>query len=327
MATTYLALLNGVSSGDTLEAANWNKVTDANDRTGYMFYGLLGGGRVNGWGITSGTSTVASGTGNVGACWCVTNSSQVISNLADSSTNYVFAQTDAGSPASGTIDFVARTTSAAITNADGETNAVLLGKGAYVAATGFTTVDTSIRTNWNIDHGGLSGLADDDHSQYMQDRVVELYPDAAWMPATSGATTSQFGSVFRTGVVKYPALSTQEAGWNFICPPDYSGNIVVHTDWLSSGLAGPIRLGIFARNRADGETWDATVASCLAATQLTISGSNGQLKRYSHSWTATLPSVGERGTVVIRRSGANASDTMSGTARLLSARVMFDTAL
>lgn len=326
MATTYLALLNGVASGNTLEAADWNKVTEANDRTGYMFNSLLGGGRVSGWGIASGTSTIASGTGNVGACWCATNAAQAISNLA-AGTNYVFAKTDAGSPASGTIDFIARTTSAAITNADGQTNAVLLGKGSYVAASGFTSVDTSIRTNWIIDHGGLSGLADDDHPQYMQDRVITLLPDNAVTPSTSGASTSTFGTTWPATTVKYPALSTQEAGWDFICPPDYSGNIVVHTDWVSSGLAGPIRLGIFARNRADGETWDAAITSCLAATQLTISGSNGQLKRYSHSWTATVPSVGERATVVIRRSGTNASDTMSGTARLLSARIVCETAI
>lgn len=148
MATTYLLLLNDTATGDTLAAANWNKMADAQDRAGLMQYELFDGGRDTGWGIASGTSTVTSGQGQVGPAWCVTGVSQAISGLLNSSTNYIFARTDAGSPASGTVDFVARATSTAITNNDGATLAVLLGKGAYVATTGFTSVTSNIRQHW-----------------------------------------------------------------------------------------------------------------------------------------------------------------------------------
>lgn len=324
MATTYLALLDGVVSEDAFGHADHNKITNALDRQALMGYSLWAGGRNSGWGVTSGTSTIAAGAGQVGPCWCVTGGAQAVSGLA-SGQQYVFAQTDVGSPASGTVDFVARGTSAAITNADGITNAVLLGGGNYMTSSGFTSVDTGIRDNWTIDHGGLSGLSDDDHPEYMQDRVVVLLGEDVVTPGTSGASTSSYGTNFPATAVNFPALSTTEMGWQFYTPPDYSGTVVIHTDWISTGLAGPIRLGLFARNRDSGETWDAALTSCAAAEQLTISGSNGQLMRYSHAWSASLPAQEDRGVIAVRRVGANGSDTMSGTARLLSARLVFET--
>jgi len=47
--------------------------------------------------------------------------------------------------------------------------------------------------------------------------------------------------------------------------------------------------------------------------------------RLSHTWS-TGYSAGERATLVLVRDGDNSSDVMSGTARLLSARVVFPTA-
>jgi len=326
MATTYLALLDGTATGDTLTAASWNKVTNAIDRGALTEYSLWGTGRKSGWGITSGASTVATGGGLVGGCWCATAASQAISGLS-AGTRYVFARADAGSPASGTIGFVARATSATVTNADGVTEACLLGKGVYVSASGFTSVDSSIRDNWVIDHGGLSGLTDDDHPQYMQDVVVSLFGADAIVPATSAASTSTFGTNFPATAIKLPALSTTRGGWDLHAPADYSGAITVYTEWLSSGLAGNVRLDVFGRCIAGGETWDAALTSCLAGATRAISGTNGQLMVLSHSWTATLPAAGERCSVAVRRDGANASDTMSGTARLLSARAVFATAL
>lgn len=326
MATTYLGLVNGCAAAGSLAATAWNQMAGAQDRGGgLMMYSLFSGGRKTGWSLQSGTSTVTSGTGQVGACWCSNTASQAISGLS-AATCYVFAKADSGAAASGTVDFVARTTSTAITNYDGITPAVLLGKAHYNTTTGMHTIDSSIRTNWQIDHGGLAGLSDDDHPDYMRPIEVNLYGASAIYPATSTAATSTYGTNFPATIVKYPALSTARAGWDYACPADYSGTITVHTDWVSSGTGGNIRLCMFARSRAHAESWDTAVASTMATVTLAISGTAGHLRHYSHSWTTAKPTAGERGTFVIRRDGANASDTCSGAARLLGARVVFATA-
>lgn len=325
MATTYLGLLSGTATGDALSAANVNKLTGAVDRNGAMMYGLFSGGRVTGWTLTSGAATVVSGTGQVGACWCVTTGSQSVSNLT-SGTNYVFAKTDAGSPASGTVDFVARTTSAAIANADGVSNAVLLGKGTYNTTSGFIAVDATMRTDWQLDHGALGGLTDDDHSQYMQDATLALHPRDVQLPGTSAAATSTFGTNFATLDVKFPALSTTRAGWQVYIPSDYSGTVTLYTDWASSGLGGNVHLRIAQRCPGTAATWDAAPTSALAAGVKAIGGTNGHLRRLSHVWSAGL-TAGNLATIVIRRDGANASDTMSGTARLIGAALKLNTAL
>ena len=169
MATTYLKLLNGVATGDVLSAANWNAMTGAQDRGGgLMQWALWGSGRKTGWGLTSGASTVQSGTGQVGPCWCVTAAAQAVSGLQTGATNYIHAITTAGSPASGVVKFVARATSAVVTNNDGITTGILLGKATYIATTGLKTISSAIRDNWGIDHGNLDGLSDDDHPEYMR---------------------------------------------------------------------------------------------------------------------------------------------------------------
>lgn len=325
MATTYLALLNGTTSGQAISAANWDKLTGAVDRQAAMQYALWGSGRLAGWSLTSGTSCVASGSGQVGPCYCATTASQAISGLA-SGTMYIFAKTDAGSPASGTLDFVARTTSGAVANSDGVTAAVLLGKGAYVPATGFTSVDATLLDAWAVDHGGLAGLTDDDHPQYMQSVQVALLGGDAITPATSAASTSTFGSNFPATVVKYPATSTCKAGWGLYVPPNYSGQVTLYTDWISSGLAGNVRVRVLGRAHGSAEAWDGAPTSVLAAATRAIGGTNGQMMRLSHVWS-TGYSAGERATLVVARDGSNASDTMSGTARMLSARLVFPTAL
>jgi hypothetical protein len=144
MATTYLALLNGTVTGQALPAADWNKTVGAVDRTGGLLYALFGSGWLRGWQLTSGATTVTSGAGQVGACFCSTTAAQAISGLAVGA-NYVFAKGKAGSPASGVVDFVARATSAAVTNADGVTTAVLIGKATYATGTGLKTITTGMR--------------------------------------------------------------------------------------------------------------------------------------------------------------------------------------
>lgn len=327
MATTYLGNLNGAATGDTLSAANWNKATDSLDRVAMLWPKLFTGGIKTGWTMESGATTVISGTGHVGPCWCVTTTSQAISNLT-SGTNYVFAKTDAGSAASGTVDFVARTTSASITNYDGVTSALILGSVVYNSTTGIKSITTTPRDTWYIDHGALlTGLSDNDHPQYMRDLSTDLLGANAIIPAASAASTSAYGTTFKTTAVKYPALSSTKAGFDFYCPPDYSGTITVTLDFASSGLGGNSHWDLLARSIASAAAWDAAPASCCASKVVAIGGTNGHLRRTSMAWTTALPAKNERCTLVVRRNGANASDVMSGAARLLSARVLFNTAI
>lgn len=326
MATRYLKLMDGVSTGDLLTAEAWNKMVCAQDRGGGLIIGeLLGRGVAEGWELTSGGSTVSSGAGLVGACWCQTTAPQAISNLA-TGVNYVFARTNVGSPADGTVDFVSRPTSAPLSNDDGVTCAIPLGKGVYAPGSGLTSVDTSLRQEWVIDHGAMGGLSDDDHPQYMQPVEVGLEVLSALGPAESGTTVSTCGTVLPLPVVKYPAGSTTQAGWTLTCPAQHSGAVTIYTDWLSTGEAGAVHLQLLGRCVAPGEELDAALSSLTPATTLTIGGDEGELRRTSFAWTSNKPVPGDHCAVVIRRDGASASDTMSGAARLVSGAVRFETA-
>ncbi|MFA5716045.1 MAG: hypothetical protein WC998_09905 [Candidatus Paceibacterota bacterium] len=325
MATTYLALLNGVVTGDTLPAASWNTLAGAQDRAGMVPYNLLGNGVFSGWHLTSGASTITSGAGFVGHCWCNTAAAQSISGLVAASTNYVYAKADAGSPASGTIDFVARATSAGVTNYDGATAALYLGKGTYASATGIKSITSTGKATWSIDHGGLTGLSDDDHPDYMRPIEVVLHGKDALF-ATSAASTSTYGTNARDTLVKFPALSATKGNWAFVCPADYSGTITLYADWVSSGTVGKSRWSYLVRNVASGEAFDGALGSACAAQVVAISGTAGHLRRTSIAWTSLKPTAGDRCTVTIRRDGANASDVCSGVARLAALRVKLNTA-
>lgn len=326
MATTYLQLLNGTATGDTLSAANLNKANCAVDRIAQVPYNLLGAGIKSGWSLTSGATTVTSGMGLIGACWCRTTAVQTISGLLAASTNYVYAKADAGAPASGTVDFVARATSAGVTNTDGVTAALYLGKATYAASTGLKTIVTTNRSTWSIDHGGLTGLSDDDHPDYMRPVEVLLHAKDALMLATSAAATSNYGTNARDTVLKFAEGSTTRANWSFVCPADYSGTITIYSDWVSSGTAGNSRWAILGRSRATDESFDAALASCCADYNLAISGAAGNLRRTSVLWSSAKPTAGDRCTIAIRRDGASSSDTCSGVARLASVRIKFATA-
>jgi len=327
MATRYLKLMDGVSTGDVLTAEAWNKMVCAQDRGGGLILGeLLGRGVLEGWEISIGSSTVGSGAGLVGACWCQTTAPQAISNLA-SGMNYVFARTNVGSPGDGTVDFVSRPTSAPLSNDDGITSAIRLGKGTYTEGSGLTSVDTSARQEWEIDHGALAGLSDDDHPQYMQPVEAGLQVLSAFAPAQSGAAVSTCGTVLPQPVAKYPAGSTTQAGWTLTCPAQHSGAVTVYTDWLSAGESGVVCLELLGRCASPGDEVDAALSPLSPAQTVSIDGAQGELWRTSFAWTSNKPAAGEHCTVVIRRDGASASDTMSGAARLLGGTVRFETAL
>ncbi len=326
MPTTYLQLLNGAATGDALSAANWNKAAGAQDRLAQVPYNLLGAGVFSGWTLTSGASTVAAGAGLVGTCWCVTAAVQAVSGLLNTSTNYVYARTDAGSPASGTLDFVARATSAGVTNYDATTPALYLGKAHYVAATGLHTIVTTNRDAWGIDHGGLLGLTDDDHPDYMQAHEVHLPASQAVLLGTSAAATSTYGTNQAETLVKFANGSSLRAAWTLPCPADYSGTITIYTDWVSSGTGGNTRVEYLVRHPASAASFDGTLSSACAAQTVAISGTAGHLRRTSVLWSSSKPTAGDRCVVVIRREGANTSDTCSGVVRLAGLKIKFATA-
>jgi len=327
MATRYLKLYGGVQTGDVLGASDWNKLVQAVDRGGgAVVRELLGQGVLRGWELCAGHSTVSSGAGLVGACLCETAGEQAISGLTAGLVNYVYARTDAGSPAAGTVSFVARTASGPVSNDDGVTQAVLLGKGMCRAGSGLSGIDSSLREDWRIAHGSLGGLEADDHPQYMQEREVHLRPAESLTDYWGGVVVSTFGSELPELVLTYPALSTTAAAWGLCCPTDHSGAVTVYTDWVSAGLPGTVHLELLGRHRGPGDVVDAAPTPIAEAKTVSISGAAGRLWRTSFAWTSAKPQPGEQCTVAIRRDGTAGSDTLSGTARLLGARVVFETA-
>lgn len=148
MPTTMLGLWASASTNGTLSAVNYNDSQRALDRVGLSIWYAYKGGVRSGWTLpaTAGKSTVASGQGFVGPVYCRTTASQTISNLA-AGTLYIHAITDTSSARDGGLVFTARTTSAAVTNADGLSTGVLLGKLVYNALTGVTagSADSTLR--------------------------------------------------------------------------------------------------------------------------------------------------------------------------------------
>ena len=87
------------------------------------------------------------------------------------------------------------------------------------SGSGLTSVDTSARQEWEIDHGALAGLSDDDHPQYMQPVEAGLQVLSAFAPAQSGAAVSTCGTVLPQPVAKYPACKLAEMNSRRKLPP------------------------------------------------------------------------------------------------------------
>jgi hypothetical protein len=311
MATTYTQLANTKTTGDTLAATEWNDTTAAVDRIAVQQWKQRMNGVLAGWALTSGLSTVTSGQGLVGPCFCQTTASQSISNLAAGSTNYVYAVTDADSAHSGTVDFKARTVSGAVTNYDALTSGVLVGKGVYATGSGFTSVNEAPRQTFPVYR-----------------RVVEEYIAAGdlVLPAESGAQgTTVAGSTTYTAL-KFPASSVTQAFWPVRLRAGYSGQVRVTTHWLSTGATGTVKLDVDAAVRGDAEAWDAAPVATGAGGVVTVGGTSGNMAVLTGTWASGLGSAGELATIRLRRSGTGASDTM-GTAYLLGVALRYSTQL
>jgi hypothetical protein len=128
MATAILGL-NTNSVGDKLSAVQYNKGLYAEDRLARVIGYQNNAGVIAGLQLTVNKSTVTSGQCLVGPFYVSFTGSQVISGLTAgvAARRYIYARADGGSPASGTFDIVARTTSAALLNPDGITYAARLG--------------------------------------------------------------------------------------------------------------------------------------------------------------------------------------------------------
>lgn len=128
MSTTVLGM-STYAAAEVPTAAGWNSSLYALDRVARVLAYPNNGGVVSGWQLAAAKSTVTSGAGVIGPFYCQTTASQVISGIVSGAgtLNYIYARADSGSPASGTVDFVARTTSGALLNPDGITYAARIG--------------------------------------------------------------------------------------------------------------------------------------------------------------------------------------------------------
>lgn len=167
MATTIYGL-DTYTAHAKLSAASWNEAVQALDRVGRVLAAPRANGVVSGWQFGASASTVTSGAGVVGPNYCKTTAAQSISGLVNG-TNYVFARAKGGSPASGTVDFVARASTSAITNADGVTYATRIGyivktagaiSGVHSSGTAVHPRDKLFTTDRNalVAPGGFTGL-------------------------------------------------------------------------------------------------------------------------------------------------------------------------
>ena len=312
MATTYLQIANGKATGDTLAAADWNKTAASVDRGAIFSYKQQMGGVLTGWALTSGLSTLTAGEGLVGPCWCKTTVSAAISNLTTGSTNYIYAVTDGGSGASGTVDFKARTTSGTLTNYDALTSGLVLGNGRFVTASGFTSVSTRNRDSFPV---------------YRREHTHFETAGNLVLPAMSGAHGSTIAASTTYTYLRFPNASQTDAFWPVHIRPDYTGAVTVRSYWLSRGVSNAIQWGVDRVTRGDGDTWNAGYSATGAGGQVAISGTSGKVVVLSGNWTSALPTAGDLATIRFRRYGAHGSDTQAGDARLLAVGLQYDTQL
>lgn len=111
MATTNYGLADGKTTDDFLAASEWNQVPDTLDRIlgALVRYFTMESVRT-GWSIAA-AKTVGAGAGWCGMAYCVTTEAQAITGLTNGALNYVFARADGTSPESGTVTFIASTSS------------------------------------------------------------------------------------------------------------------------------------------------------------------------------------------------------------------------
>lgn len=128
MGTAILGLTTGVASAK-LSAVKYNQGLYSEDRLARVLAYPNNGGVIAGLQLTAAKSTVTSGQVILGPFYASFTGSQAISGLTAGvgTRRYIYARADGGSPASGTVDIVARTTSAALLNPDGITYAARLG--------------------------------------------------------------------------------------------------------------------------------------------------------------------------------------------------------
>lgn len=312
MSTTYTQLPNTKSTGDTLAATQWNDTTAAIDRVAVQGYKAQWNGVLSGWNLTSGLSTVTSGQGLVGPCWCRSTASQSISNLAAGSTNYVYAVTDADSAHSGTIDFKARTVSGAVTNYDAQTSGVLVGGGTFATGSGFTAFFTRNRQTYPV---------------YRREAEEYVTAGDLRVPSNSGATGSTVqGSTVYT-LLKFPSGSITQAVWPFRVREDYSGTITIGTQWLSTGASGSMALDLDAYCAGAGDTYDGAPVATGAGGYVGVGGTSNKLALLTGTWASNLATAGDWAVLRIKRDGTDTSGPMAGDALLRGVTVRYETQL
>lgn len=186
MSTTVLGLTTFTGPAP-LSRADWNRVAYSVDNGNRVLAAVLNKGVVSGWQLSTTKSTVTSGAGVVGGLYGRTTASQVISGLANGR-NYIFARLDGTTATSQTIDFVSRTTSAAITNPDGVTQATRLG---FLQRTA----------------GAVSGVTNSGNAGFPRDKLFTISANKAVLPGgaklwASGATTVRTNGLVTSGALR-----------------------------------------------------------------------------------------------------------------------------
>ena len=122
------------------------------------------------------------------------------------------------------------------------------------------------------------------------------------------------------GVADFDAATDESVQGNFTLPSDWTGNIDIDLYWYAAATTGDVIWGLQTICVATGETLDPAFNTAQTVTD-TVQGTTNQLNIASITTvTVTGCAAGERFFFKLYRDADNASDTMSGDARLVSAR-------
>lgn len=206
-----------------------------------------------------------------------------------------------------------------------------------------------------VDHGGLGGLADDDHSQYHNNargdarysvlahvhaysaltglpagcNVVNLLPNVALLGGTTPPVlTRTTGTNFPYHTLDFIDGARGMAYWQIPVPSNYDGSpIGVRLAFvLGTNLNLVVRMDCNAGVPISDAPWDAA----MAATG--VNGSRnygvgaytaGDLYTLNTTWSTALPTANSFVIFGFGRDGAHAADTCTDTVKLLGIRLTF----
>lgn len=138
-------------------------------------------------------------------------------------------------------------------------------------------------------------------------------PAAACLTTSNGPTK---------GVLDFDAATDESAQVSLALPSDWTGAIDIKYKWLAAATSGNVIWAVDVQCRADAETDDSTTWYTTTATADAAKGTTLQLNDVNITGiTTTGCAAGELMHLQFRRDADNASDTMTGDARLIGAEL------